>query len=330
MGSRTGVLIPLALAGACTVLGVPSSSVAVHAKQPPKSVERKLTFTATDLGNSMERWEGRLVAPHSRFEKCVADWPVTIEKKLSDGGWTPFDKLHTDDGSGPPEPATARYKGDREAGPGVYRARARRGTVGRTTCERAVSKSQTVSATPSGVTIHLRVSDNFKGYVFSPKPGQCADGRTVKLLRQKGSGQHPNRDLKVAKTQATRNSNGKYRWIVLPPHPRPGKYYARVPATAACQADNSKTIRLSARPDTKISGVDFDRRSATVFYHAVGGVAPYDFRCKLDDRRYRRCPDFYKKYTELSRGHHVVKVRAIGDDGKRDRTPAKRGFRIPH
>jgi hypothetical protein len=186
------------------------------------------------------------------------------------------------------------------------------------------------AAARSGVTIHLRVSDNFKGYVFSPKPIKCADTRTVKLLRQRGDAQHPQRDAEVAKTQATENSNGKYRWIADPPHPRPGKYYARVPATTSCQADNSKTIRLTPRPDTKINKALFDRRSATFFYYAVGGVTPYDFQCKLDDHRYRRCPDFHKKYRKLGRGRHVFRVRAIGDDGKRDHTPAKRGFQFPH
>jgi hypothetical protein len=53
------------------------------------------------------------------------------------------------------------------------------------------------------------------------------------------------------------------------------------------------------------------------------------FRCKLDDRRYRHCPGFQKGFRHVSRGEHVFKVFAIGDDGKRDPTPAKRRFHIP-
>lgn len=329
MGTRTKVFATLAwVAAAGAVVALPS---AAQGEGSPKSVQRKLTFTATHLGNNTERWKGKLVAPHSRFARCVAHHQVMIEKKLSDGGWTPFDVLHTGDVSGPPKPATARYKGEQEAEPGIYRARARRGTVGTTTCQRAASKPQVVETRArSGVTIHLRVRDNFKGYVFSPKPNQCADGRTVRLMRQKGRKQHPQRDVKVAKTQATRNSNGKYRWIVLPPHPRPGKYYARASATTSCQADNSKTIRLAARPKTRIRKMDVDDRAVTFFYDGVGGDAPYDFRCKLDDHQFRRCPDFYKRYEKVSPGRHLFKVRAIGEDGKTDRTPAERGFQIPH
>ena len=195
----------------------------------------------------------------------------------------------------------------------------------------ALAVPSTASAARTGITIHQRVSDNFKGYVFSPKPAQCADGRTVRLLRQKGKMQHPNRDVEVAETQATRNSNGKYRWFANPPHPPSGKYYAQVRATTSCQADTSKTVRLSARPNTRIREMHAaPDRSVTFFYYARGGASPYNFQCKLDDHRYRRCADFHKTYRKLDRGHHVFRVRAIGDDGKRDRIPAKRQFHIPH
>ena len=129
---------------------------------------------------------------------------------------------------------------------GLFRARARRGTVGRTTCERAVSESQTVRATPSGVTIHLTAQSRFHGFVFSPKPHQCADARKVKLMKQKGRHQNLKRDRVVARTKSfpSRRNNGKFKWSVAWP-PRPGNYYARVAATPVCQADSSKTIQAS-------------------------------------------------------------------------------------
>jgi hypothetical protein len=106
-------------------------------------VQRRLTFIATDLGN-MEQWKGKLIARHSRFAKCVAGRPVSIEKKLG-GGWTPYDKIHTGEAVGPPKPATARYQGDQEVEPGVYRARARRSTIGNTVCEKTTSERQKVN-----------------------------------------------------------------------------------------------------------------------------------------------------------------------------------------
>jgi hypothetical protein len=185
------------------------------------------------------------------------------------------------------------------------------------------------NAAPSGVTIHNRIGDQFKGFVFSPKPRKCADARTVEVFREKGNGQSPNQDFKVGSTEASRRGRGKYTWYLAPSDPRVGKYYARVPATSACRADNSKTLRISAQPDTRIRKVHHIKRSVVIDYYAVSGVAPYNFQCRLDDQHYRRCPDYQKEYGHLSRGRHVFRVRAIGDNGKRDPTPAKRGFHIP-
>jgi hypothetical protein len=185
--------------------------------------------------------------------------------------------------------------------------------------------------TRSGVTIHNLLGDQLKGFVFSPKPHQCADGRPVKVFRQRGGGQNPNRDVKVGGTYASARGNGKYRWELSLHRPSPGDYYARVPATAACQADNSKAVHISARPDTRIRDVLFyDDRTPTFYYYAVGGVEPYRFQCKLDDQRFRGCKGNSKRYHDLSRGRHVFKVRAIGSNGKKDATPEKRGFHIPH
>lgn len=186
------------------------------------------------------------------------------------------------------------------------------------------------SAARSGVTIHLFQGSAFEGFVFSPKPGKCADGRRVRLFKEKGKGQNPKRDKRVAQTHAFKNSGGKYRWRALHYDPHPGKFYARVSATSACQADNSRTIHLSARPNTKVVDMDINRNKRSAFFHyrAFGGIAPYNFKCKLDHRRYTHCPDNAKTYFHVGRGHHVFKVKAIGHNGKSDRTPAKREFRM--
>jgi hypothetical protein len=195
------------------------------------------------------------------------------------------------------------------------------------TCAVLALPTTASAAARSGVTIHNFIADGLKGFVFSPKPAKCADGRTVKVFRQTGKAPNPKRDIKVAKTNASADGHGKYKWKVGLHRPRPGHYYARVPATAACQADNSKAIRISARPRTKITNTILNRntRSAEFQFSVVGGVGPYRARCKLDDKPYRPCKG-PESYSHLSRGHHVFKVFEIGSNGRRDRTPAKRGF----
>jgi hypothetical protein len=104
----------------------------------------------------------------------------------------------------------------------------------------AVALPSMASAAPSGVTMHLYRVGPLKGFVFSPKPGLCAEGRTVKLYREKGKGQHPKRDATVAKTQA-QSYHGRFKWTMSTSGLRPGNYYARVPLTVHCEPDNSKT-----------------------------------------------------------------------------------------
>ena len=202
------------------------------------------------------------------------------------------------------------------------------------TCAVLALPSIAAGAARSGVTIHNYRGDGFKGSVFSPKPRQCARTRTVRVFRQKGKEENPKRDIKVAKTAPHRRAGDKYRWELYPDRPRPGDYYAQVRATAACRADSSKTARISVRPLTRhiMTTLVPTTRSADFYYQAKGGVEPYTFRCKLDHKPYRRCgrgESDSRNYTHLSRGHHVFKVFAIGDDGKRDLTPAKRAFHFP-
>jgi hypothetical protein len=108
-------------------------------------------------------------------------------------------------------------------------------------CALLVSASAASAATPSGVTIHFH-HQRFVGFVFSPKPRQCAQDRFVSLYRQEGRKQHPKRDdrLRIARAKGP-TSNGKYKWR-LPGRGRPGKFYARITAIRSCRGDTSKTI----------------------------------------------------------------------------------------
>jgi hypothetical protein len=199
------------------------------------------------------------------------------------------------------------------------------------------------AAARSGVTIHHYYGGGVIGEVFSQKPERCASLRKVQLFKQTGTKQNPNRDTKVGMTHASKkaqpnNGNGGYGWEVQYHRAHPGDYYARIPAKSGCQADNSKTIHIAARPQTKIAdwSANESPRSADFRYTAVGGIVPYNFRCRLDDQQYRRCPksggrsgqEGTKYYHDLSRGRHVFKVYAIGGNGKSDRTPVKQAFRI--
>lgn len=192
------------------------------------------------------------------------------------------------------------------------------------------------AAVRSGVTIHTL--HGYEGFVFSPKPRKCADGRKVELFKQKGKEQHPKRDVKVDHAQSFENSAGKFRWEAHHYGLHPGHFYARVPATAACQADNSKTTHVSARPNTKITDMgcqgcgngDPHPRNVYFYFRGFGSISPYGYRCKIDHRPYKPCSSGRKMYRHLSFGHHVFRVFAIAHHGKRDRTPAKRGFRVRH
>lgn len=123
---------------------------------------------------------------------------------------------------------------------------------------------------------------------------------------------------------------GKYRWREHDYDPHPGKFYARVPAITGCRADNSRTIHLSARPDTKITQVSLHHReSHAIFrYRTVGGVKPYQHYCRLDKGPVEGCTNTFNSYGHVSPGRHVFRVWAVGDNGLKERTPAKRTFHM--
>lgn len=81
------------------------------------------------------------------------------------------------------------------------------------------------------------------GTVSSPKPNKCADGRLIKVYKEKGGEQGGGDDVYTGVSDTASLSNGKYRWFVGQPNLN-GKHYARAPHVPGCQADNSPTIDL--------------------------------------------------------------------------------------
>jgi hypothetical protein len=211
-------------------------------------------------------------------------------------------------------------------------------------CGALALPSAASAKTPSGVTLHALPNSGFRGFVFSPKARKCADGRTVMLFKQKGKKQNAKRDVKKDQAKAFKSS-GKYKWKASGYDLHPGRFYARVPATSACQADNSKTVHIHARPNTKITGIGErgngarNRHRVVIGFKGVGSIPRYRFRIKLDHQHWRNHREGEVEYrtgaepsrlNHISAGDHVFKVYAIASTGKHDLTPAKIRFHIDH
>ena len=83
-----------------------------------------------------------------------------------------------------------------------------------------------------------------------------------------------------------------------------------------------------SRPNTKITSKPADvihRPKATYKFKAIP-AAGATFKCKLDDKPYKRCSS-PKTYRNLDRGKHTFKVRATGPGGT-DRSPATDSFKV--
>ena len=82
-------------------------------------------------------------------------------------------------------------------------------------------------------------------------------------------------------------------------------------------------------PRTQITGFRLQerRRAATIRFAGQGSLGPFEFECKLDAKRYRRCSSAHT-YRRLDSGGHVVKVRATDAAGRPDPTAARKRFRI--
>jgi hypothetical protein len=94
------------------------------------------------------------------------------------------------------------------------------------------------------VTIKAPGGDVF-GKVKSSKPNKCANGRTVKVYRQKGGAQGGGDDIKIGSDIAQANGPN-YEWNIGQPGVSGKKIYARAGKIRGCKADNSKTIRAGS------------------------------------------------------------------------------------
>ena len=90
------------------------------------------------------------------------------------------------------------------------------------------------------VTIKVEGRD-FSGTVKSPRPGRCADGRRIVLLRQTSGQQRPATDPVIANDTASLNGN-RYEWNTGNTGVN-GRFYARARRTNQCKADSSRTLR---------------------------------------------------------------------------------------
>lgn len=82
-------------------------------------------------------------------------------------------------------------------------------------------------------------------------------------------------------------------------------------------------------PQTKLkAGLGAKLAQGTVTLRFTADEAGATFQCKLDRGKARPCRS-PKTYSGLAAGRHTFKVWATDAAGNRDKTPAKRGFRVP-
>lgn len=89
------------------------------------------------------------------------------------------------------------------------------------------------------VTIRAENTD-LSGTISSPKPNDCAAGRTVLVIKQKGKRGGRN-DVRIGSDTASLQG-GVYRWSTGNTGME-GKFYAKVKATGKCKGATSKTVR---------------------------------------------------------------------------------------
>jgi hypothetical protein len=96
------------------------------------------------------------------------------------------------------------------------------------------------------------------------------------------------------------------------------------PALAAVAVEEGDT---SDPPDTTITNSKVRHHPGKARFRFHSSESESIFRCKLDDRGYRRC-ESPRVYRHLDRGRHMFKVKAIDADKLADPTPARRRIRI--
>ncbi|MEX1262777.1 MAG: hypothetical protein WEE66_02385 [Actinomycetota bacterium] len=102
------------------------------------------------------------------------------------------------------------------------------------------------AGTRADTTVTIRTENgDFWGFVNSPRPLRCAEGRKVVLFKQTGPEQDPRVDERIASDTASLNGD-RYQWNTGNTGMF-GRFYARVGKTEFCKGDTSKTVR-SVRP----------------------------------------------------------------------------------
>jgi hypothetical protein len=111
-------------------------------------------------------------------------------------------------------------------------------------CCSAFALSSVASASaPAPTTVKITAeSDGFFGYVNSPKPGRCANNRTIKIFKQVGAKPQPVTVDQVYMTEVAEKQGNRYRWDTGNSGNVSGRYYARAAAIPGCRAGISLTV----------------------------------------------------------------------------------------
>jgi hypothetical protein len=118
----------------------------------------------------------------------------------------------------------------------------RPGAVGLAIVTAVVVAGTAGAGTRATTTVTIKTQNgDFWGYVDSPRPLKCADGRKIVLFKQVGAEQDPSVDQKVASDTASLNGD-RYMWSTGNTG-QSGKFYARAGRTINCKADTSPTVR---------------------------------------------------------------------------------------
>jgi hypothetical protein len=91
--------------------------------------------------------------------------------------------------------------------------------------------------------------------------------------------------------------------------------------------DKKPKADKKAPETTIVKGPKARSRKRTAKFRFVSSEAGSTFQCKLDKKPFKPCRS-PKKYKRLKPGKHVFQVRAIDAAGNRDKTPARRRFRV--
>jgi hypothetical protein len=106
-------------------------------------------------------------------------------------------------------------------------------------------------------------------------------------------------------------------------------------ALAVCAFGGGQAF-AAKKPNTLVHG-PYSKTSSSARFHLAaiknGGLCSRcKIQCKLDNHAWRLCVSSggqgYWTFRNLKRGHHTVRARAIDRSGRRDPTPAVKGFNI--